>query len=70
MITVAPLFNLEGHMDIDSTVPLAEVLYPPPWNMYEHPEKTEGWFAFQLAMKKEPEYYPFRRENALCGDDN
>jgi hypothetical protein len=33
--------------------------FPPPWNMNEHPEKTEGWIEFQKAMKKDPEYYNF-----------
>ena len=31
--------------------------FPPPWNIYDHPEKTEGWIAFQQAMKEDPEYY-------------
>lgn len=31
--------------------------YPPPWNINEHPEKTEGWIEFQKEMRKDPEYY-------------
>jgi hypothetical protein len=31
--------------------------FPPPWNFYEYPEKTEGWIEFQKAMRKDPEYY-------------
>jgi hypothetical protein len=31
--------------------------FPPPWNIYEHPEKTEGWIAFQEAQRKDPKYY-------------
>lgn len=31
--------------------------FPPPWNIYEFPEKTEGWIEFQKYMKKDPEYY-------------
>lgn len=33
--------------------------FPPPWNIYEHPEKTEGWIEFQKAMRKNPEYYSY-----------
>ncbi len=32
-------------------------IFPPPWNIYENPEKTEGWIEFQKEMKKHPEYY-------------
>ena len=32
-------------------------IFPPPWNFYENPEKTEGWIEFQKEMKKHPEYY-------------
>lgn len=31
--------------------------FPPPWNPYEHPEKTEGWIAFQEEQRKNPNYY-------------
>lgn len=31
--------------------------FPPPWNAYDHPEKTEGWLEFQREMKKDPKYY-------------
>lgn len=31
--------------------------FPPPWNPYTHPEKTEGWIEFQRAMRKDPEHY-------------
>jgi hypothetical protein len=34
-----------------------DTYFLPPWNMNEHPEKTEGWIAFQKAMKDDPEYY-------------
>jgi len=33
--------------------------YPPPWNIYEYPEKTEGWIEFQKEMRKDPSYYKF-----------
>jgi hypothetical protein len=36
---------------------LQEGFFPPPWNFYEHPEKTEGWIEFQRAMRKDPKYY-------------
>jgi hypothetical protein len=42
------------------TCSMDECLFPPPWNVYEHPEKTEGWIAFQREMKKDPEYYKMR----------
>ena len=29
----------------------------PPWNLNEHPEKTEGWIAFQEEQRKNPKYY-------------
>lgn len=31
--------------------------FPPPWDIKEYPEKTEGWIAFQRAMKEDPKYY-------------
>lgn len=31
--------------------------FPPPWNPNEHPEKTEGWIAFQEEQRKDPKYY-------------
>ncbi len=31
--------------------------FPPPWNINEHPEKTEGWIEFQKELRKNPEYY-------------
>ena len=34
-----------------------DLFFPPPWDMYKYPEKTEGWIEFQKAMKKEPLYY-------------
>lgn len=37
-----------------------EDFFPPPWNIYEHPEKTEGWIEFQRHMQKDPEYYTMR----------
>jgi len=36
---------------------LDDGFFPPPWNFYEHPEKTEGWIEFQKEMRKDPEYY-------------
>lgn len=24
---------------------------PPPWDVYEHPEKTEGWIAYQEYLR-------------------
>ena len=34
-----------------------ESYFPPPWHIYEHPEKTEGWIEFQKEMRKDPKYY-------------
>ena len=31
--------------------------FPPPWNIDEHPEKTEGWIEFQKALREDPAYY-------------
>lgn len=31
--------------------------FPPPWNLTEYPEKTEGWIAFQEEQRKDPKYY-------------
>ncbi len=31
--------------------------FPPPWNIYDYPEKTEGWIEFQKCMIEDPEYY-------------
>lgn len=31
--------------------------FPPDWSISEHPEKTEGWIAFQEAQRKDPKYY-------------
>jgi hypothetical protein len=31
--------------------------FPPPWDISDHPEKTEGWIEFQKQMRKNPEYY-------------
>jgi hypothetical protein len=36
---------------------LEEGFFPPPWDIYEHPEKTEGWIEFQREMRKDPKYY-------------
>ncbi len=36
---------------------IEEPFFPPPWNIDEHPEKTEGWIEFQREMRKDPEYY-------------
>ena len=36
-----------------------DAFFPPPWDIYEHPEKTIGWIEFQKALKKDPEYYNF-----------
>lgn len=36
--------------------------FPPPWNIYEFPEKTEGWIEFQKELRKDPVYYTFREE--------
>jgi hypothetical protein len=39
---------------------LTDGLHPPPWNMYDHPEKTEGWIEYQKEMRKDPDYYNFK----------
>ena len=31
--------------------------FPPPWDFYQYPEKTEGWIEFQRAMREDPNYY-------------
>ena len=36
---------------------LNDGFFPPPWNIFDHPEKTEGWIEFQKEMKKDPDYY-------------
>jgi len=36
---------------------LGDGFFPPPWNFYDYPEKTEGWIAFQREMRKDPQYY-------------
>ena len=45
-----------------------ENLFPPPWNMYEYPEKTEGWMEFQRAMRKDPIYYSYQPERSKRED--
>lgn len=37
--------------------PAQQTFCPPPWSISENPEKTEGWFEFQRALRKDPEYY-------------
>jgi len=39
------------------TMSIADGFFPPPWNIYDHPEKTEGWIEFQKAMRENPDYY-------------
>ena len=36
---------------------MLESYYPPPWNINENQQKTEGWIEFQKAQAKEPEFY-------------
>lgn len=36
---------------------LEDAFFPPPWDLYQYPEKTEGWIEFQRAMRKDPDYY-------------
>lgn len=43
--------------DFEKEVKMSDGFFPPPWNMSEHPEKTEGWIEFQKAMRKDPKYY-------------
>jgi len=38
-------------------ISIGEYFFPPPWNINEFPEKTEGWIEFQKALKKDPAYY-------------
>ena len=38
----------------------SEGFFPPPWSINDHPEKTEGWIAFQEAMRNDPDYYKMR----------
>lgn len=45
--------------------------FPPLWNMNEYPEKTDGWIQFQIALKKDPEFYLYqpersKREDSFC----
>lgn len=49
-------------------IKLDEGFFPSPWNIYDHPEKTEGWIEFQKAMRKDPEYYSFQPERTSEGD--
>lgn len=38
--------------------------FPPPWEINEGTkQKTEGWLAFQDAMRKEPDCYRFDKED-------
>lgn len=43
--------------DLNNGTLTSYAFFPPPWNMYEHPEKTEGWIEFQKAIRKDPKYY-------------
>jgi hypothetical protein len=56
----------KGQDMIDIT--LDDGFFPPPWNFYEHPEKTEGWIEFQKHMRKDPEYYSFQPERSKRED--
>ncbi len=38
--------------DILTTISISEGFDPPPWNTYEHPEKTQGWNAYQEYLRK------------------
>lgn len=38
-------------------VTVSEGFFPPPWNIYDHPEKTEGWIAFQEYLSNNHKYY-------------
>ena len=35
----------------EEVVPIADGFAPPPWDVYEHPEKTEGWIAYQEELR-------------------
>ena len=43
--------------DSEKTQDLSDGFFPPPWNIYEFPEKTEGWIEFQKYLRKDPDYY-------------
>lgn len=55
---VCPFCHPKGFGVMNKTVPLThDAFFPPPWNINEFPEKTEGWIEFQKAMRKDPSYY-------------
>lgn len=39
------------NLETSSILPENEGFEPPPWNINEHPEKTEGWIEFQKMMR-------------------
>lgn len=47
------LMNDHGEFEL----PVIGDYFLPPWNIYENPEKTEGWMAFQKVLKDNPGYY-------------
>lgn len=44
-------------MNEESSKTPIESYFPPPWNMSDYPEKTEGWIEFQKALINDPKYY-------------
>jgi hypothetical protein len=42
--------------------------FPPPWNMYEYTEKTEGWIEFQKELRKNPGFYSYQPERSKRED--
>lgn len=49
-------------------IEISEGLFPPPWNMNEHPEKTEGWIEFQKAMRQDPKFYGVQLDKSASSD--
>lgn len=49
-------------------IEISEGLFPPPWNMNEHPEKTEGWIEFQKAMRQDPKFYGVQLDKSTSSD--
>jgi len=44
------------NLETVSILPPDEGFDPPPWNINEHPEKTEGWIEFQKMMRSDNEH--------------
>jgi hypothetical protein len=55
-----PLCNIKIDCSVEefrNNLKIDEFFFPPPWDIDEYPEKTDGWLTFQWHMKQNPEYY-------------